>query len=1137
MRSTAVPCRMLPAYPRAGIAEECADVGCGHEADLRETIGHQRGTHRDVGRIRTLGQEAGRSSMKRRLVLAAGMSMLLIATLMPGATAARTSERFGRVHIGGRHVTLDQLPSQKGKNRIVDVAVQLSGRPVTAYQGDALESGSRLSESRKADVRRLLAVRQSSTRARLVALGAKVQYTYTDVFNGFRIRVRAKQLPAIAKLPGVTGLFTVSKFYRANTNTVDYLGADKTWGQTGFTGKGVSIAIIDSGINYYHVDFGGAGFKAWKKDDPTKREPGTFPTAKVIAGHDLAGDDYNADSNPNPSPDRDPLDCKAKDAGTVQHGTHVAGTAAGIGVTSNGKTYAGSYNAGTLNNVDFRIAPGVAPQAKLMAFRVFGCDGSTSLVVDAIEMAVRAGADIINMSLGSPLGNPLSLDAVATNNASLAGTTVVASVGNDGPSAYAAGSPGVATYAIAVGAMDAQKGFPGATVQMATGPDIDAQNSNGGPLPASGTVNYFQDDPSTPTDPNTGEGGEDLGCFPADYAYNGFSAGQIAVVTRGICARVDRATAGQDAGAAAVIMINNSTSLPPFENSIAGVTIPFIGVASDADAAFQTDDGNSISIVSAGQISNPTFKHTADFTSAEPRRGDSGIKPDVTAPGVSVFSADGGTVAQGKSLSGTSMASPAVAGVAALVKQAHPSWLPRTIKAAIVGTAAPGRLQPYDLRLAGSGLAQPRRAVDTVAYVYTDPGSSSLAFGYQAGNNLGGSAAFSESKTFTIRNSSSHSITYSLSNKLNGPSLGLHTTISPSSVTVPAGAGRTVRVTISLSRSSAAALPDAAPGHGPVVGFDVFGQLHTPITTIAGAIIAKPSSSGAGVYSLRVPWQVVPHGDSNITELPSSRTAYTVSGGVASSSVKFKNTGLHKGIADVYAWGLQDANDGLDGIDLRAAGVQSIDPAVCDSSADASDRCLVFAVNTWTPWNNAAENEIDVLIDVDHDGVVDFLVAAVDLSLVLGIDTGVTAAAIVDAHAGSLVNLYLASAATNSSTVLLPVLASDLGLEPSGDHQFDYQAASFEVYDNDGTLTQFDTMTTGLIDAGASPWARFDVFSPSINNGQFKTIGKGVTKSIPLTVKKSSYQPKRGQQGWMVVTLEDASGASQADFLPVGALP
>ena len=132
-----------------------------------------------------------------------------------------------------------------------------------------------------------------------------------------------------------------------------------------------------------------------------------------------------------------------------------------------------------------------------------------------------------------------------------------------------------------------------------------------------------------------------------------------------------------------------------------------------------TDDGGSATINGAADQANAAFKHTADFTSGGPRRFDAMVKPDVAAPGVGVFSADGSTVAQGKNLSGTSMASPAVAGVAALVKQAHPSWGASEIKAAIVGTASASKLVPYDLRLSGSGLAQPRRAVDTVAYATT----------------------------------------------------------------------------------------------------------------------------------------------------------------------------------------------------------------------------------------------------------------------------------------------------------------------------------------------------------------------------------------------------------------------------------
>ena len=162
------------------------------------------------------------------------------------------------------------------------------------------------------------------------------------------------------------------------------------------------------------------------------------------------------------------------------------------------------------------------------------------------------------------------------------------------------------------------------------------------------------------------------------------------------------------------------------------------------------------------------------------------------------------------------MASPAIAGVAALVKQAHPGWGPRDIKAAIMGTASSGRVSPYDVRIAGSGLAQPRRAVDTVAFVYTDPGSSSLTFGLkQAGKRTGTSTSFTETQKLVIRNTSSKTIRYDLRNSFNGDARGLKVSISPSFVSVPAKSKKTVGVTISLAESAVAALPAAAPNHAP----------------------------------------------------------------------------------------------------------------------------------------------------------------------------------------------------------------------------------------------------------------------------------------------------------------------------------
>ncbi len=484
--------------------------------------------------------------MKRNVFAAASMSVLVFAMLVPGVAVAAQPQRFQQGTIGRDHPAVTgPLGNLKG-NQTVDVAVQLRGQPVSVYEGVANAAGTSLSVGRKRDIRRTLGTRQRVTAARLRGLGATIEYTYTDVFNGFRIRVKARQLDKIASLANVQALLTVRRYTRDNVNTVPYIGADTTWGQTGKTGKGVTIAIIDTGINYYHVDFAGKGQAAWKADDTKVREPGTFPTSKVVGGWDFVGDTYDADVQPVPHPDPDPLDCKAKAAD--QHGTHVAGTAAGTGVTDAGKTYKGAYDSHTLSNTDFRIGPGVAPQAKLLAYRVFGCAGSTNVVVDAIERAVQDGANVISMSLGSDFGDAGTLDAIASDNASLAGVVVVASSGNAGASAYLSGSPAAATRTISVAAVDAVPSFPGAKLNMATGPSITGINANNnGDLPVTGKVNLFHDDPSTPVDGTTGEGDESLGCFAQDYHYNHFHAGQIAAVLRGICPRTDRAVQGTDA--------------------------------------------------------------------------------------------------------------------------------------------------------------------------------------------------------------------------------------------------------------------------------------------------------------------------------------------------------------------------------------------------------------------------------------------------------------------------------------------------------------------------------------------------------------------------------------------------------------
>src|SRR5262249_21213078 len=265
-------------------------------------------------------------------------------------------------------------------------------------------------------------------------------------------------------------------------------------------GEGIKVGIIDTGIDYTHANFGGPGttaaYNTAHAAETAPANPAFFgPGApRVKGGIDLVGDSYNADPNsatyqPIPHPDPNPLDCPAATSGTVGHGSHVAGTAAGSGVLSNGATYTGPYNATTISGNSWTVGPGVAPKADLYAIRVFGCEGSTDVTVDAIEWAVDNDMDVINMSLGSPFGSKDDPSAVAATNAARAGVVVVISAGNEGPNQYITGSPGSADGAITVAASDPTATFPGAPFTLTPGgAQISVQNSNN----ASGILSSYQ---------------------------------------------------------------------------------------------------------------------------------------------------------------------------------------------------------------------------------------------------------------------------------------------------------------------------------------------------------------------------------------------------------------------------------------------------------------------------------------------------------------------------------------------------------------------------------------------------------------------------------------------------------------------
>jgi hypothetical protein len=502
--------------------------------------------------------------------------------------------------------------------------------------------------------------------------------------------------------------------------------------------------------------------------------------------------------------------------------------------------------------------------------------------------------------------------------------------------------------------------------------------------------------------------------------------------------------------------------------------------------------------LSHAPIANPGYQHLASFTSGGPRNGDSAVKPDVTAPGVAVLSAGVGTGFKAATISGTSQASPATAGTAALVTQAHPSWSTERIKAAIMNTADPNLDKTYNVRLSGAGVVQAQRAVDTVGDILAGRGQSTLSYGAEALRS-----AYSETLPMMIENTGSSALTYSIGGQFNGSALGAAISANPSTVTVQPGSSQTVQVTLSLSAAQVAALPAAEVSN--------FGAL----VTIRGAVVATPTTSGPGVYALRVPFLVAPRGLSDVRASVAGKSRPVSGDDTFVTSTTVVNSGIHAGNADVYAWGISDPQDTTTPyVDVRSAGVQVLPGAAL--GGDESDRALVFAVNMAGPWSNPSTTEVDVPIDRNGDGTADAYVIGLDYGLVTtGEDDGRFAAFITDADF-NIVDAWVATAPMNGSTMELPALASELGLS-ADKSSFRYGVVAFD-------------RINGASDATST--AAFDAWSPAVSSGDFAALAPGQSKSIDLSYRMGAVASGK-LLGWMVVTLDDASGPAQADLVSV----
>ncbi|MDQ3705578.1 MAG: S8 family serine peptidase [Chloroflexota bacterium] len=1125
-----------------------------------------------------------RTRMYVRISMLVMLAMIVVAAgLAPSIQASQVSAVQTSQHVEPRpddtRPTMDEAVAEllNESEGPVNLMLELHGLPATVAYAQAGGTGKSASanavQAGKVQADRNEQAQQTVLQSlSRLAPTATVLFRVQKAYNGIAVLADAQAVEQMRNIAGIKAIHVLPLHERDNAYAVQLTGAYLAWqGANGLTGDNISIGIIDTGIDYLHTNMGGPGTGYNVYTDTTPRAvtaaAGVFPNSKVVGGYDFAGNNYGTTGVP--LPDDNPLDCPSTLGGG--HGSHVAGTAAGYGVNADGTTYTGTYSSLTPTQLNaMRIGPGTAPKADLYALRVFGCTGSTSLTVAAIDWATDPNSDdnfsdhldIINMSLGAAFGTSNDPSAAATENAALIGVQVVTSAGNSGDTHFINGSPGTSTWALSVAnihdAVSVLDAFRVNTPTVISGVKPASKSANynwasppvTNPVPITRTVYY----PATNQYGCTAWTGTDAANIndrivlvdwkkPGDLT---FPAG---------CGSAVRTNNARNAGARGIIMVD--TTIYP-DTTIAGnADIPAMytvkQVGDELKSQLTAGQPSNVEVTLTNEYANSTklVVPTANdlvvsSTSRGPRTKDNAIKPDIAAPGQTIFSTDAGTGTHGKSIGGTSMASPHVAGVMALMHELHPDWSLEERKALLMNTAIndlftdPGQTgTKFSPQRVGTGRLHVPTALDTDVVFYNADVDGAVGVSFGAVEVLGTATL---TRTVEVANKGTTPVSYQIAYDPRSTVPGVSYSFPGGNVVnVPAGGTATFIVQLNADASQMKNTHDPTMTEvQQAVGLGLLPR-HW-MSEASGLITLTPSHVQGPKLRLSVYSSIRP-----ASAMSAAQESLVFPNANSSTNLNLTGQGVNTGAA--YPYDIKSVVSAMEvattsgeitlttsvpanakTADLQYVGVTSDAPA----RATITQSVIFFGIVTYADFSvPTVENTYRVDIDLNRDGTVDrrlLNLSANDGTNQLDIHWSILSANPPNFTQGTFqdyLNWYppnvLATAIFNNNVLVLPVKASSLYTN-TANTRFNYRVA---------TLSRFFGTGTGIIDQ--TDWLTYDPANPGLD---FTGGIPGLPmyndlpgNSIPVTYNEAAFQAN-GSLGALLLHHYNTKG-NRAEVLEV----